>query len=156
SGRFDNTEGLLATNAENLTISADVLVNEDGRLEHVGEGTLSMTATSLEGRAGSLLSNGALEITGENTDLSAGTTSARRIAIDTGTLTTAQGTLVASGNEALTLTAREALNNDGGTIATDGALSMNAGALSNREGLIAISGGAASEIRVAGEADNSA
>src|SRR5690606_40532835 len=83
SGRFDNTEGLLATNAENLTVSADVLVNEDGRLEQVGEGTLSITATSLEGSAGSLLSNGALEITGENTNLSAGTTSARRIAIDT-------------------------------------------------------------------------
>ena len=156
SGRFDNTGGLFATNADNLTLNANVLVNEDGRLEHVGEGTLAITATSLEGRAGSLLSNGALEITGENTDLRAGTTSARRIAIDTGTLTTAQGTLVASGDEALTLTARERLNNDGGTIATDGALSLNAGALSNREGLIAISGGAASEIRVAGEADNSA
>lgn len=156
SGRFDNTEGLLATNAENLTVSADVLVNEDGRLEQVGEGTLSITATSLEGSAGSLLSNGALEITGENTDLSAGTTSARRIAIDTGTLTTAQGTLVATGDEALTLTAREALNNDGGTIAADGALSLNAGTLSNREGLIAVSGGGASEIQVAGTVDNTA
>src|SRR5690606_33691837 len=156
SGRFDNTEGLLATNAENLTVSADVLVNEDGRLEQVDEGTLSITATSLEGSAGSLLSNGALEITGENTDLSAGTTSAHRIAIDTGTLTTAQGTLVATGDEALTLTAREALNNDGGTIAADGALSLNAGTLSNREGLIAVSGGGASEIQVAGTVDNTA
>src|SRR5690606_20796972 len=156
SGRFDNTEGLLATNAENLTISADVLVNEDGRLEHVGEGTLSMTATSLEGRAGSLLSNGAMEISGESTDLSAGTTSARRIAIDTGTLTTAQGTLVATGEEALMLKARDVLNNDGGTIATNGMLSLDAGALSNREGLISVYGNAAGEIQVTGTGDNSA
>ena len=66
-----------------------------------------------------------------------------------------ENTGLLQGKEDIHLAIQEELNNDGGTIATKGMLALEAGALSNREGLIVVLGSAASEVEVAGRVDNS-
>ena len=154
-GLLDNSaDGLIASGGD-LSVSAETLDNRDGRIEHAGDGLLSIDATTLTGRGGSIVGNGALTIVGETTDLSEGTTAAKRISIDTGNLRTADGKLVASGEDVLDLKVRQTLDNAGGTLATNGALALNAGALNNQAGTIQAAGSAATQLNVAGTLDNS-
>lgn len=153
-GRLDNSEGLITAGGD-MALSADTLVNTAGAVSHAGDGTLAIDARVIEGAGGTLAGNGALLITGETTDLRGGTTQAARIAIESGALTTASGSLIATGDDALLLNVRGALDNADGTIATNGALDLSAGSLSNRSGAIQAAGSQATLVRVAGALDNS-
>src|SRR5690606_54425 len=82
------------------------------------------------GAGGSIASAGELSLTGEAIDLQGGTTQARRIAMEAGSLTTADGHLLSTGDDALQLRVRNTLDNDRGTLAANGALDLEAGALS--------------------------
>ncbi|RBA78837.1 hypothetical protein BRO09_06375, partial [Xanthomonas oryzae pv. oryzae] len=112
---LDNAGGIVAS-AGDLTVVSTLLDNTQGTLQHSGNGQLHLTAQTLLGDAGKLLSNGALTLHGQTTDLRNATTSAAALSIDTGDLTTAGGTLVATGSQLLTLTARGTLDNSGGSI----------------------------------------
>src|SRR5690606_27468430 len=116
------------------------------RIEHAGDGELLVAATTLNGKSGSIIGNGALTLTGENTDLSSGTTAAKKISIDTGNLSTAGGKLIASGDDILDITVRKTLNNVGGTVATNGSLSLSAAQLNNQSGTIQAAGNGATLI----------
>src|SRR5690606_5969619 len=145
SATLDNTDGTLASNGD-LSVAAQRLVNVGGIVQQAGEGELEIAAGTLDGEGGTLLSNGGLTITGETTDLTGGITSAQRIAIDTGDLTTAGGTLSATGTDTLVLHARGTLDNSGGSIGGNGELEIGAHALDNRQGSIVAAGSGPSRL----------
>ncbi|WP_235185085.1 hemagglutinin repeat-containing protein [Cupriavidus sp. SK-3] len=153
AGSLDNSQGTIATNGD-LNIRAGTFGNTDGTVQHAGNGRLDIAADTLNGAGGTLASNGALTLGGEITDLRGGTTLARKIDIDTGKLTTAAGSLSASGTDALAVKVRGALDNHGGTIAGNGALDLKAKSLGNRGGKIQAAGAADTHIAVAETLDN--
>ncbi|MBN0085016.1 hypothetical protein JTL67_36650, partial [Pseudomonas aeruginosa] len=84
-----------------MTVSANALDNREGSIQHAGGGSLLLTANVLLDAGGTIATNGGLNLSGETTDLHDATTLARRINIDTGSLTTAGGSLTATGTDLL-------------------------------------------------------
>ncbi|MDT3486392.1 hemagglutinin repeat-containing protein [Stenotrophomonas maltophilia] len=153
-GTLDNGEGgLLASNGD-LGIQAAVFGNAGGTVQHAGEGVLSIDAGTLNGTGGTLVSNGGLLLKGTTTDLRAGVTSAKRIEIDTGSLITAGGTLTATGNDMLRLSARERIDNSGGTVSSNGGLDLRSAALVNAGGTLQSAGTAASQLIIGHDINN--
>ncbi|WP_342315751.1 hemagglutinin repeat-containing protein [Lysobacter sp. FW306-1B-D06B] len=153
-GTLDNGDaGTIESNGD-LAITATTFGNAGGTVRQVGAGALAINADTLNGAGGTLASNGALSIAGDATDLRNGTTLAQRIAIDTGTLTTAGGSLTATSADALDLRVRGLHDNTAGTIATKGALNLEAGALTNTGGSLSSASTDASRVAVAGALDN--
>jgi len=140
-------DGVIATNGD-VAIAAATFGNAGGTVQQAGSGALDITAATINGADGTLVSNGSLTVQGEDVDLSDGTTSAQRIVIDSGNLTTAGGTLTATSADALLLHARNLLDNGGGTIAGNGALDLRAGTLLNAGGTVQAAGTAASHVQV--------
>ncbi|WP_334079313.1 two-partner secretion domain-containing protein [Microbulbifer sp. M83] len=155
AGRLDNSLAGQIGAGDTLQVTATTLVNTAGQIEHAGDGNLQIDAVTLEGPGGSIASNGSLLVTGDRVDLSGATTSAERITIDAGDLTNAEGSLVASSAEALQLSVTGSMNNDRGTLATNGAFELGIGELSNREGNLQAAGTGASRVQVSGSFDNS-
>ncbi|MCW6029519.1 hemagglutinin repeat-containing protein [Stenotrophomonas sp. SRS1] len=148
AGALDNgDDGLIASNGD-LTLNAALLGNAGGTVQQAGNGLLAINAATLNGAGGTLLSNGTLHVQGDTTDLRAGTTSAQRIRIETGDLTTAGGTLTATSTDALALQVRGRLDNTGGTVATNGALDLRAATLLNNGGNLQAAGTAASQLSI--------
>ncbi|MGO4503839.1 two-partner secretion domain-containing protein [Dyella sp. 2YAF14] len=153
-GLLDNSAHGVLTSDGNLTVTASTLDNTQGTIAHAGDGALTIAAATLNGQNGSIASNGALTLTGNTTNLRDGTTYAQSIAIDTGSLTTAGGSLQALGTDPLMLHVHNTLDNTSGTIVGNGALALDAGALTNRNGQLTAAGADASYLRVAGLFDN--
>ncbi|MBH8354158.1 hypothetical protein, partial [Klebsiella pneumoniae] len=86
--------GLIASNGD-LTLTSAVFGNAGGTVQQAGTGMLAINTHTVNAQGGKLLSNGALQLTGETTDLRDGTLSATRIAVDTGTLLNAGGSIIA-------------------------------------------------------------
>ncbi|MCU1064504.1 hemagglutinin repeat-containing protein [Stenotrophomonas maltophilia] len=154
SQRLQNQRGLLSGNGD-LQIKTDGLLNESGSIDHAGTGTLQIDATTVQGAAGSIASNGLLQLSGQQLDLQKGTTRARDVKITATGLDTSGGSLLSLGNNAMQLQVQGLLRNDGGSISANGAQQIQAGALSNRGGALSSAGTAASQIRVDGTLDNS-
>ncbi|HEJ1943237.1 TPA: hemagglutinin repeat-containing protein [Pseudomonas aeruginosa] len=153
-GLLDNSaKGTLAAGGD-LNVSASVLDNRDGAIQHAGDGSATIVAADLQGAGGSIGSNGALDISGNTTDLSDGSTFGERIRIDTGRLLNAGGKLIATGADLLLVRARDSLDNTGGTIAGNGALDMHTASLGNRDGKISAAGSADTRVEVDGKLDN--
>ncbi|OBU48943.1 hemagglutinin repeat-containing protein [Stenotrophomonas maltophilia] len=148
-----NDGGTLASNGD-LALAATALDNRAGQIEHAGQGLLQIDVQRLNGQGGSIIGNGSLQLRGDLTDLSNGTTSAKRISVNTGQLDTSHGSLTATGTGALQLQARELLRNDGGQISANGVLDMQAGRLSNQQGKLLSVADGASRVAVTGAADN--
>ncbi len=154
-GLLDNSAGGRVAAGGDLSVAADVLDNRAGTVEHAGDGTLDITVNTLHGAGGKIIGNGDLALHGETLDLQGATTQAKRLQVKAGSLTTADGVLVSTGSDALQLQVRDALNNDRGTIAANGALALDAGRVSNRGGTISAAGFDDSYLQVGGELDNS-
>lgn len=153
-GSLDNsTRGVLAADG-NLTVGASILDNRQGAIRHAGSGTATITAADLQGADGSIASNGALDIRGDNTDLSGGNTSGERIRINTGRLFNVGGKFIASGEDLLTVRATESVDNSAGTVAGNGALDLRTSSLVNRDGTVRMAGVADTRLGVAGFLDN--
>ncbi|HHB9415347.1 hemagglutinin repeat-containing protein [Stenotrophomonas maltophilia] len=153
-GSLDNGEGgLLASNGD-LGIQAAVFGNAGGTVQHAGEGVLSINTGTLNGTGGTLVSNGSLLLKGTTTDLRAGVTSAKRIEMDTGTLITAGGTLTATGGDMLRLSARERIDNSGGTVSSNGGLDLRSAELVNAGGTLQSAGTAASQLNIGQNLNN--
>ncbi|WP_372390527.1 hemagglutinin repeat-containing protein [Xanthomonas sp. NCPPB 3582] len=121
-GAIDNTAGTLASNGQDLTITAASLENAQGRIEHAGTGNLSVTSRGALGNAnGRILSQGQLTL-GASSGLNN------------------QGGAIAAAGDA-TLTAAS-LNNIGGSVAARGLTVQAGGTTDNRSGLLQASGGA--------------
>jgi len=154
-GLLDNSNAGLVASAGDADISAGTLDNRSGAIEQAGDGQLQINVQTLQGAAGRIVSNGALNLEGETLDISGGTTAARDIKVIAGSLQNAGGTLSATGEQAMVLQVRDALGNNGGTIAANGAQQISAGALSNVGGTLSSAGSADTRIDVTGQFDNS-
>ncbi len=148
-----NAGGTLASNGD-LTLLARTLDNSAGRIQHAGSGQLQVSAQALLGKGGSVLSNGSFVLDGASLDLSGATTSARRVAISADTLTTAGGTLTATGDNALRLRVQGMLDNRGGSLASNGALDVIAQQLNNAQGTLQGAGTGHSTLAIGQALDN--
>jgi filamentous hemagglutinin len=152
-GRFDNTEGRIAVNSASLTLGAGTLVNTDGRVEHAGTGTLSITAADINGQRGQVTSNGGVLITAGAFDNNGAITSGRLVSAHADSLSNRGGHLLQSGAGELTLQVAHQLDNAGGEIAADGNLQVQAGAIDNKGGRF--TSAASAQLASAGALDNS-
>lgn len=150
---LDNDNGVLASNAD-LQLEAARLDNAAGQIQQAGSGALQIHADTFAGAGGTLLSNGALLLRGQQVDVTDGHTSAARIDLAADQLDNRGGALVATGDDALALAVRGALHNDGGRIIGNGALAVQAGSLSNNGGELLAAGAAPSTVKVEGQLDN--
>ena len=152
---LDNTGGTIQSNANNLSITAEELRNNDnGKLLHAGNNTLQINATNLANNSGQIASNNtlavnaadinnqsgnlgaqAITLTGDQLDNSSGVIDADQLTINvTGNvLNNNNGQLIALGtnNNALLLTIGGLLDN-GGYIGTNAQqATINAGNFTN-------------------------
>ncbi|WP_355586611.1 hemagglutinin repeat-containing protein [Xanthomonas cannabis] len=121
-GAFDNTGGTLASNGQDLTVTAASLENAQGRIEHAGTGTAAVTSRGALGNVGGrIVAQGVLNIGAS------------------GGLNNQNGTVAAAGDATLTAAS---LNNVGGSVAARGLSVQSGGTVDNRSGLLQASGGA--------------
>lgn len=100
-GQLDNDSGTIASNADNLTISASSIDNTSGAIEHAGKGMLAVTTGALTNAQGRIVGNGDLLLTGANTNNDGGTLSVASNAELSGTdFSNVGGTLVANALQA--------------------------------------------------------
>ncbi|UBM09481.1 hemagglutinin repeat-containing protein [Cupriavidus metallidurans] len=141
-GALDNTQGMIAANGANLSVSGQSIVNDGGKLQHAGTGTLAVTSQgALSNVNGSIQTNGALQAQAASLDNTQGVMSAQHAAAlnTTGDLINRQGTLYGGGG--LALTSGGQIDNTGGSAQTFGDLSVTAtGALTNADGILAANG----------------
>src|SRR5471032_3116496 len=139
-GSLDNTRGTIATNSQALRLQAANLSNQDGLIQHAGTGALDMTAAQINLQRGSILSNGALALTGQQVDHRDARTVAGQLTIDAGALDNRGGSLSQTGQGSTGVQVRTALDNRGGTLESNGALTLAAGTVQNQQGRIVASG----------------
>lgn len=155
-GTLNNAGGLIAANSTDLTLQAGTIANTGGKIQHAGAGTLGIEANSFDGANGEITGNGALTVNvAGNFNQDGGTTSAKHITLDAGALSNRGGQIVQTEAEATRITVVGALDNSGGTIASNGATSIAAGSAVNQGGTIRAAGTSDLALAVAGALDNS-
>ncbi|WP_260602566.1 hemagglutinin repeat-containing protein [Variovorax sp. MHTC-1] len=156
SGAIDNTQGRIATNGQDLSLSAASITSTAGQIEHAGSGTLSIGGGSYSGANGQITGNGALVVNlagAFNQD--GGNTYAKQITLDAGALSNQGGKIVQGEAGATRITVVGALNNNAGTIASNGNTAVAAGSLSNQGGTIRAAETSNLGLTVGGMLDNS-
>ncbi|MGK5060465.1 hemagglutinin repeat-containing protein [Janthinobacterium sp. LB2P49] len=135
-GALDNTSGIIATNSQALRLQAASLSNQDGQIQHAGTGALEIGATQINLQRGSILSNGAMALTGEHIDHRNARTVAGQLSINAGTLDNQGGSLAQSGQGATGVQVRGGLDNRGGALESNGAMTVQAAGVQNQKGRI--------------------
>src|SRR5690606_37456038 len=150
SGHLDNSDGGRIAGRGDLQLRAAHLGNATGTVQHAGDGELVIEAGVLSGAQGTIAGNGSLRIACVHIDLQHATTHAVEVVIDSDGLVTADGSLLATSDGPVQLQVAGTLDNDRGTIETNGALHLSAGALHSRCGQLQAAGGDTSRLVVAG------
>ncbi|MDQ0590732.1 hemagglutinin repeat-containing protein [Variovorax paradoxus] len=157
SGGIDNSNGRIASNGQDLSLSGATITNTGGGIEHAGTGTLSIAGGSYSGANGQITGNGALAVAVSGAfNQDGGTTYARQIDLSAGSLSNQGGSLVQAGSGATTLAVGGLLNNNAGTIASNGPIAASAGSMSNQGGTLQAAGSSDLSLTVANQLDNSA
>lgn len=158
AGTVDNSGGRIASNGQDLELRGAAIANTGGKIEHAAtDGTLSLTAGSYSGADGAITANGALVVgTAGALDNDAGRISAQRLDIQAGSLSNRGGEFVQIGGEATRIAVAGALDNAGGTIASNANSSVRAGSLNNQGGTLRTAGEGHLTLAVASQLDNSA
>ncbi|WP_434526801.1 hemagglutinin repeat-containing protein [Photorhabdus asymbiotica] len=131
--QLDNRQGNLVNQGDNLRLTAQTADNTQGQVQLAGNGQLSLTAQHWRGHQGKLLTNGALAIQAHDLQLNHAVTTANKIMVTADTLNHQASVMQQSGTDTLALTVKT-LNNQGGKIAGNGNLHLNATAINNRQG----------------------
>jgi filamentous hemagglutinin len=157
-GTLDNTNGTVASNADNLNVFANRIVNDTGTVQHAGAGALTVNAAgAVTNAAGKMVTNGAMTLTAASLDNSAGTLSAQKAALfnaSTG-ITNRGGAMY--GGEGVTLGTSGGIDNTGGSAQTAGDLVITAGGqLSNAHGTLSANGAHGVVSTTAASIDNTA
>ena len=134
TGTLNNTNGTIATNSANLSLSADTLTNTDGKIQHAGTGTLHVTANTLNDQRGQIVSNNALVIDAGAVDHRSASTAAKNITLNATSLNNTQGEIIQTGTDTMTVTVNQTLNNTAGTLTSNGRLNIAAQSLTNDQG----------------------
>ncbi|KQU90986.1 hypothetical protein ASC78_18520 [Variovorax sp. Root318D1] len=157
SGTLNNDGGRIASNGQDLSLSGVTITNTGGKIEHVGTGTLSIAGGSYSGSNGQITANGALSVAMSGAfSQDGGTTYSQQIDLSAGSLSNQGGSLVQAGSGTTTLAVGGLLNNNGGTIASNGPIAASAGSMSNQGGTLQAAGSSDLSLTVAGPLDNSA
>lgn len=157
--RIDNSDGLIASNTQDLTVSTASLVNRGGRIEHAGTGTLTVHSDGdLDNGNGQLLTQGELAVTAQGALRNDGGTIAAAAAVRAvaASLDNRNGSVSGNG---LDVRMGNGVDNRGGLLqSAGGSLALEAGSLDNRAGTvqaIAGSGGGDVHLTLAQDLDNS-
>ncbi|MEY1425676.1 hemagglutinin repeat-containing protein [Morganella morganii] len=146
-----NKDGTIAANSNTITLNADSINNQKGRIQHAGTGTISITTPDFTGQHGVIVSNGHLMMKGGNYQLDNSETSARTITGEMNSLSHRDGKMVQRDSGALTLAVQHALDNTQGVIAGQH-LTLSAESLNNQRGKL--QGSAEAQLTVTGKTDN--
>ncbi|MEF2269951.1 hemagglutinin repeat-containing protein [Janthinobacterium sp. LS2A] len=138
-GSLDNTRGVIATNSQALRLQAASLSNQDGQIQHAGTGALAIGAGQINLQRGSIISNGAMALTGEQVDHRDARTVAGQLIINAGTLDNRGGSLAQSGQGATGVQVRGGLDNRGGALESNGTMTVQAAGVQNQKGRIVAS-----------------
>lgn len=155
--KIDNTEGYIASNGKNLSISSATLDNTNGDILHAGSGTLSITTGQLGLADGKIASNGSMTLTASDIDGAKGVLVSKdamqvtvtgdvnlaggqigaggTLALSAGSLNVSDGQVTSQGD--LNLSVTGAVNNSTGLIASSKTVTLATGALNNNGGTIA-------------------
>jgi filamentous hemagglutinin family protein len=121
NGTLDNTGGTIASNGNRMSISAQAIANDGGTIKHGGSHSLTLALPgAIANRGGVISSNGNAAVTG------------------TTIVNTAGGTIDALGT--LDVGATIALDNSGGVLQSDGALTVSTPSMSNNGGAVLTDG----------------
>uniref|UniRef100_UPI004039F26D two-partner secretion domain-containing protein n=1 Tax=unclassified Variovorax TaxID=663243 RepID=UPI004039F26D len=148
SGSIDNSGGHIATNGQDLTLQAATITNAAGKIDHAGAGTLTIAGGSFNGAGGAISGNGALAVKLSGAfNQDAGTTYAKQIDIEAGSLSNQDGKLQAAGTSDLSLTVAGLLDNSArGQILAGGNAGIQAGSLKNDAGSLTAVGNLAATV----------
>jgi filamentous hemagglutinin len=136
-GAFQNANGSLSTNAQNLSINAASIDNSGGTIQDAGTGTLTLvTPGNLANSNGKIAANGALSLqTNATLGNDSGTLSAAgNVTAKAGSFSNVHGTLI--GNNVGLTVAQALTNTNSGTIQAAGNLTASANTLDNSGGAI--------------------
>src|SRR5690606_19767260 len=97
SGTLDNTDGVLATNAESLSITTGQLVNTRGAIQQSGTQGLHIATGRLDGNAGSIATAGVLTLSATDIAHREAVISATQVALTADSLDNTGGRIVATG-----------------------------------------------------------
>jgi len=155
-GTLNNDGGRLASNGRDLSLRAGAITNKAGTIEHAGSGALDIAGGSFDGTNGRITTNNALTVEMSGAfDQGGGTTSAKRITIDAGSLDNRGGQILQTGTDATHIAVAGTLDNgNAGVIASNGDTTIVAGSLSNRGGSIRAAQAAGLAVNVSGLLDN--
>ncbi|MET3464570.1 two-partner secretion domain-containing protein [Variovorax atrisoli] len=157
SGTLNNDGGRIASNGQDLTLQGASIDNASGRIEHAGTGTLTIAGGSFNGTDGWITTNNALVVALSSAfNQDGGTTGAKQISIDAGSLSNKGGQIVQTGADATGITVVGALDNgNAGVIASNGNTTIAAGSLTNQAGSIRAAETSSLALNVGGLLDNS-
>lgn len=138
AGLLDNSEGVVASNAQHLSVSAGRVVNTDGSIAHSADGGLTMTTDELSGVGGNIATAGAATLQLGTVDHRNATLSALHITLAAQSVDNRGGKVIATGdNHATQLEVAGTLDNsDDGMIASNADLRIRADTLVNMQGEI--------------------
>ncbi|WP_371363487.1 tRNA nuclease CdiA-2 [Sporomusa rhizae] len=130
---IDNTEGTIATNADNFTVETGTLTNTNGKIQHAGTGALTIqAANNLTNTSGSIATNGQQNIEARALDNTKGTIVAKKqLIVKAPSLVNSQGTLA---GDSIHITSQTITNNQQGLIQAQKGLTVKAQALDNQTG----------------------
>ncbi|MBE8908623.1 hemagglutinin repeat-containing protein [Enterobacter asburiae] len=143
-------------NAAGGNISATGLgLDATGSLAQAKNITLNAGQGDISTASAQVVANDRLSVTTSGTlDNSSGLLAADRVMLTAKKLQNQKGQISQSGTQALALTHRDGIDNRGGTIAANAAISLNAAALDNRKGQILAADGGSLSVQTAGATDN--
>ncbi|WGT61495.1 filamentous hemagglutinin N-terminal domain-containing protein [Variovorax paradoxus] len=158
-GTLNNDGGRIASNGQDLTLQGTSITNAAGKIEHAGAGTLAVAGGSYSSTDGQITANGALTVAMSGAFSQDGTKaaiSAKQITIDAGSLGNRTGAqIVQTGTDATRVTVVGAVDNSGGTLASNGNTTIAAGSLVNQGGTIRAAETSDLGLTVGGLLDNS-
>ncbi|TPG63334.1 hemagglutinin repeat-containing protein [Ewingella americana] len=135
-GTLNNQGGSIASNGKDLSISAARINNQGGKIIHAAQGNLTLTADSLQGEKGQILSAGHLIANSGETLLDAGVMSAQQITLHANRLSNRDGKILQTGSDLMTLDVFDDINNQQGVLAAGGSIRVDAASLNNQLGQV--------------------
>ncbi|MCC8393715.1 hemagglutinin repeat-containing protein [Paraburkholderia sp. MMS20-SJTR3] len=156
-GTLDNTRGTIASNAQDLTVSAQSITNDSGNIEHAGTGLLAIGPVgALSNVSGQIATNGALQIAAASLDNTGGRLAAQQaasVAAASGVVNRNAGQIY--GDAGLTVSTLGDFDNSGGSAQSGADLTLDAGgALTNAGGVIAANGASGNLAVTGSDIDN--
>jgi filamentous hemagglutinin len=105
SGTLNNDGSRIASNGQDLSLHAGSISSANGKIEHAGSGALTIAGSNYNGADGQITTNGALAVAMSSAfNQDGGTTSAKQITVDAGSLSNRGGQIVQTGADATRIT----------------------------------------------------